>query len=144
MREALDEPAVVVGGDTAVVHAGRVLGKPADPAEAAAMISSLGGGSHEVLSGLAVATGSALASGVSRTEVRFRPVSDAEAEAYAATGEPLDKAGAYGIQGLGAALVDSIEGDYYTVVGFPVPLFVRLLARVGRHYDFGRIERLAD
>lgn len=144
-------PLMVVGGDTVVVHDGRVLAKPADENDAVAMLMSLSGERHEVLSGLAVV---ALAEtegsrggdeavrtvgGVARTVVRMRSFDVETARRYVATGEPMDKAGSYGIQGRGAALVAGIEGDYYSVVGFPVGLFLDLLARVGWRFAFGSL-----
>jgi septum formation protein len=134
--------ALVVGGDTLVVDGARVLGKPGDEAEAARMLISLAGRAHTVLSGLALAgapgTGETLST-VTRTQVRFRAYGEDIARAYAATGEPLDKAGGYGIQGLGAALVSGVEGDYYSVVGFPVSAFMELLERAGLRYEFGSL-----
>lgn len=132
--------ALVVGGDTVVVHEGRVLGKPADDEDAVRMLLSLAGRVHEVLSGIAVAGPLGTRSAVGRAEVRFRPFGRAEARAYVATGEPRDKAGGYGIQGFGATLVEEIHGDYYTVVGFPVGRFLDLLADLGWRYAFGRLD----
>lgn len=138
--EAAHEPdALVVAGDTIVVLDGRVLGKPRDEADATAALMSLAGRTHEVLTALALAGRHGIVSGVSRTAVRFRDFDVQTAQAYVATREPMDKAGAYGIQGFGAALVDSIAGDYYCVVGFPVGAFLDLLARAGWHYEFGRL-----
>ena len=140
---SMGEPgALVVGGDTVVVDGRRVLGKPRSLDEAASMLAGLAGKRHEVYSGLAISGGHGTASGVARASVRFRPFDPATARRYAETGEPGDKAGAYGIQGLGAALVDSVDGDYYCVVGFPVSLFVQLLERAGWRYDFGSLTRL--
>jgi septum formation protein len=136
---ARDPSALVVGGDTVVVTDGRVLGKPKDTDDAVSMLVSLAGRSHEVLSGLALAGAHGTVSAVARAEVRFRPFDREAARCYAETGEPLDKAGAYGIQGLGAALVDAVDGDYYCVVGFPVGAFLDLLVRAGWRYDFGRL-----
>ncbi len=134
---ARDARALVIGGDTVVVHGDVVLGKPSTEEAAVAMLLSLSGGTHSVLSGLALWRDGDLASGVSSTVVRMRPFDEAMARAYVATEEPMDKAGGYGIQGLGAALVAGIEGDYYSVVGFPVGLFVELVERVGWRYAFG-------
>ena len=137
---AVAEPgALVVGGDTVVVDRGRVLSKPANPAAAIDMLRSLSGRDHEVLSGLALSGVHGISSGVSSTLVRMRAFDSAVAAAYVETGEPLDKAGAYGIQGLGAALVERIEGDYYSVVGFPVGVFVDLLERAGWRFLFGTL-----
>jgi septum formation protein len=134
--------ALVIGGDTIVVDGGQVLGKPASDVEAVAMLVRLSGHTHEVLSGVAVAGPRGVSSSVGRADVRMRAFTRADAEAYVATGEPLDKAGAYGIQGRGAALVQEIRGDYYTVVGLPVSHLVALLERSGWRYAFGRLEPL--
>lgn len=136
---------LVVGGDTVVVDGATVLAKPVDEDDAVAMLVSLSGKRHEVLSGLAlVASGGAdgvvrTVSGVARTVVRMRSFDEETARRYVATGEPMDKAGGYGIQGRGAALVAGVEGDYYSVVGFPVGLFLDLLARVGWRFAFGSL-----
>jgi septum formation protein len=131
--------AVVIGADTIVVIDGAILGKPRDAAEARAMLRRLAGRDHEVFTAVAVAYGGRTASGVRRTGVRFRALDDATIAAYVATGEPLDKAGAYGIQGFGAVLVERIDGDYFTVMGLGLALLVDLLAQVGLHYRFGAI-----
>lgn len=139
---ALDVPdALVVGGDTVVLRDERVLGKPESADRAVQMLMSLAGREHEVLSGLALAGDHGVVSGVSRTTVRFRDFDPGVARRYVATGEPLDKAGAYGIQGLGAALIESVDGDYSSVVGFPVAVFLDLLEKAGWRYDFGRLAR---
>lgn len=126
---------LVVGADTVVVLRRRILGKPADPAEARVFLLALSGRTHRVVTGVAVidaATGrSEVATAV--TAVRMRRFDAAEAERYVATGEPMDKAGAYGIQGRGALLVSEIRGDYFNVVGLPLVLLVDLLRRFGRN-----------
>jgi septum formation protein len=133
----------VLGADTVVVLDGEVLGKPARRQDAVATLLRLSGREHVVFSGLALADPSGgVHSAVSSTRVRFRAFDEALARLYVQTGEPLDKAGSYGIQGLGAALIDGIEGDYFTVVGFPVPAFVALLERAGWRYAFGTLERI--
>lgn len=134
--------ALIVAGDTVVVDGDRVLGKPKSAEEATAMIQSLAGRTHHVYSGLALVGEHGTVSSVARASVRFRGFDEAAARRYAETGEPTDKAGGYGIQGLGAALVDSIDGDYYCVVGFPVGVFLDLLERAGWRYDFGTLTRL--
>lgn len=134
--------ALVVAGDTVVVDGERVLVKPSDPHEAVSMLVSLSGRTHDVLSGLAVSGAHGTVSGVARARVRFRSFDEGVARRYVASGEPMDKAGGYGIQGLGAALVEAIEGDYYCVVGFPVSVFLDLLERAGWRYDFGSLTRL--
>jgi septum formation protein len=133
----LHSGAAVIGGDTVVTLDGDILGKPSGLEDAETMLLRLAGRTHEVASGLAVVTPSGeVRSGVSTTEVTFRPFSQEFAHAYVATGEPLDKAGAYGIQGLGGALVTEIRGDYYSVVGLPVPLLLRLFEECGWAYTF--------
>ena len=134
--------ALVVGGDTVVVREGVVLGKPVDGEQAVSMLLGLSGRTHVVLSGIALAGPGGTVSAVGRAAVRFRRFGREEAEAYVATGEPLDKAGAYGIQGRGAALVEGIDGDYYTVVGFPIVRFLELLERSGWRYGFGCMDRI--
>jgi septum formation protein len=140
---SMTEPdGLVIGGDTVVVDGRRVLGKPRSIDEAVTMLAGLAGRRHEVYSALAIAGGHGTVSGVARASVRFRGFDPATARRYVETGEPSDKAGAYGIQGMGAALVDAVDGDYYCVVGFPVSVFVELLERAGWRYDFGRLTRI--
>lgn len=141
---ALARPgALVIGGDTVVVVDGdRVLGKPGDEEDAVAILLSLAGKEHDVLSAVALAGDGETVCAVGRARVRFRAFDAEEARAYAATGEPLDKAGAYGIQGIGAALVDRLDGDYYTVVGFPIVRFLALLEQKGWRYLSGRLHPL--
>ena len=131
--------AAVIGADTIVVVDGEILGKPRDAAEARAMLRRLSGREHVVYTGVAVARDGRLASGIRQTTVRFHPLDDAAIAEYVATGEPLDKAGAYGIQGYGAVLVERIEGDYFTVMGLGLELLVELLAAVGLRYRFGEV-----
>ncbi len=124
---------LVVGGDTVVVLDGTVLGKPADRADAAEMLSALAGREHEVLSGIAVVSGDdrRLATDVERTRVRMTPLDAERIGWYVDTGEPMDKAGSYAIQGLGAAFVESIDGSYTNVVGLPLAALRRLMAEIG-------------
>jgi septum formation protein len=137
---AVDRPgAAVIGADTIVVIDGAILGKPGDEAEAAAMLRRLSGREHEVFTAVAVSYGGRVASGVSRTNVRFRALDGAAIAEYVATGEPMDKAGAYGIQGFGAVMVEWIEGDFFTVMGLGLGLLVELLAGVGLRYRFGEV-----
>jgi len=131
--------AAVVGADTIVVIDGEILGKPRDAAEARAMLRRLAGRGHDVFTAVAVAWRGAVVSGTQRTAVWFRPMDEATIAAYVATGEPLDKAGAYGIQGYGAVLVERIEGDYFTVMGLGLGLLVELLGRLGLEYRFGAV-----
>jgi len=137
--------ALVLAGDTVVVLDGAVLGKPTSIEEAEAVLLRLSGRTHTVFTALALADGGGrVHSLVDRTRVTFRPFDRAVARAYIRTGEPFDKAGSYGIQGRGAALVSGIEGDYHTVVGLPVHGLVTLLERAGWHYTFSGIEPLAS
>ncbi len=137
--------ALVLAGDTVVVLDGRILGKPRDTGEAVEMLLALSGRTHLVVSGLALALPhGAVKAGAMTTEVTFRDFDSALAEAYVATGEPMDKAGAYGIQGFGGALVREIRGDYNTVVGLPIPLLLDLLAEGGVHYAFGTLSPLSE
>ncbi|MDO8665823.1 MAG: Maf family protein, partial [Gemmatimonadales bacterium] len=131
--------AVVVGADTIVVVDGDILGKPRDATEAGARLRRLGGRDHLVHTAIAVAYEGRVVSGVETTQVRFRPLDEATIALYVATGEPLDKAGAYGIQGFGAVLVERIEGDYFTVMGLGLVRLVALLAEVGLEYRFGEL-----
>ncbi len=131
--------AAVIGADTNVVIDGEILGKPRDAEEAGAMLRRLSGREHDVYTGVAVAYGRQLASGVERTRVTFRALDDDTIAAYVATGEPMDKAGAYGIQGYGAVLVERIDGDYFTVMGLGLGLMVQLFRRVGLDYRFGAL-----
>lgn len=126
---------VVVGADTAVVVDGRVLGKPRDEAEILTHLGWLSGRAHDVLSAVAVVYGSTASPQVEvrlcPSRVWFRALAPAECKAYRATGEPLDKAGSYGIQGLAAAFVTRLEGNWSAVVGLPLPDTVELLERAG-------------
>lgn len=127
---------LVIGADTIVVCDGRVLGKPADLTEAAEMLRTLSGRRHEVITGLAVfkVAGRIIVDcrvDIESTMVYFRQLEEREIKAYLRTGEPLDKAGAYGIQGKGALLVQRIEGCYFNVVGLPVGLLARMLESYG-------------
>ena len=133
--------ALVIGSDTVVVLAETVLGKPKNAREAADMLMRLQGRIHRVETAVAVAApGRHLVSSVETVRVRFRPFERDIAEAYVATGEPLDKAGAYGIQGYGAALVEGIEGDYFAVMGLPINRLLGLLRTLGWRYNFQTLE----
>lgn len=125
------EQAPVLAADTAVVLGREILGKPADVGEAAAMLERLSGRSHRVLTAVALDCGGQVESRHSDSEVRFRATTAAERLAYCATGEPLDKAGGYGIQGHAAVFVESLQGSYSGVVGLPLFETAALLARAG-------------
>ena len=119
---------VVLGADTSVVLDGRILGKPADRDDALATLSALSGRTHQVLTAVALVSRERLESRVVTSQVTFRPLSQAEIEAYWASGEPQDKAGCYGIQGLAAVFVSQLHGSYSAVVGLPLCETAALLA----------------
>ena len=122
--------AVVIAADTVVSLDGAILGKPADKLEAFRMLSTLSGARHQVHTGVTVMRDGEKQIEHETTDVTFRELSEEEIEHYLATGEPMDKAGAYGIQGYGALLVERIEGDYYNVMGLPVCRLGQMLRRV--------------
>lgn len=129
--------ALVLGADTIVVLGDEVLEKPADAEDAVRMLGRLQGRRHEVITAVCLLADGSAYEAVDRTAVVFRPAGEAFLRAYVATGEPMDKAGGYGIQGYGAALVERIEGDFFGVMGLPVRLVLELLERAGHRYDFG-------
>ncbi|MFC4737443.1 Maf family protein [Bacillus daqingensis] len=122
---------LVLGADTVVAAAGRILGKPQNRQEAASMLRTLSGGTHKVYTGVALAENGETDVFVSDAAVTFYQLDDDEISWYTATGEPDDKAGAYGIQGLGAVLVERVEGDYSAVVGLPAAKVFRALKKRG-------------
>jgi septum formation protein len=127
----LAEQAPVLGADTAVVCDDEVLGKPAGIAAALEMLAKLSGRTHEVLSAVALASASGTQARLTISKVRFRATTASERAAYCATGEPLDKAGAYGIQGFAAAFVEHLQGSYSAVMGLPLYETAELLAPFG-------------
>ena len=129
---------LVIGADTIVVIDGQVLGKPRDGNDATRMLRLLRGRTHVVMTAVAVAFGGRVASSVELVSVTFRDLTDDEIEDYIATGEPMDKAGAYGIQGYGATIVRRIEGDYFAVMGLSLVLLVALMGELGVSYEFAR------
>ena len=128
---------IVIGSDTLVILDGEALGKPGNVQEAEEMIRALSGRTHAVSTGVAICSPEGVRSFTSETEVEFYDLTEEEIKAYAATGEPMDKAGGYGIQGLGSMLVKSIHGDYYTVVCFPLAEVIRHLPEEYR--PFGKV-----
>lgn len=124
--------AVVIGSDTVVVLEDEIFGKPQDAAAATAMLRRLAGRRHSVYTGVAVADAAGCKSFNSRTEVEFAPLTEEQIQAYVRTGDPMDKAGAYGIQGKGALFVRAVYGDFYTVMGLPV---CRLAEFLQKKYD---------
>ena len=133
-RELLSEesgpPRVVLGADTTVTLDNQILAKPADPADAARMLRLLSGRTHHVITGVAVVTAERTEVAAEVTGVRFLTLSDDEIESYVATGEPMDKAGAYAIQGRAARWIPRVQGCYFNVVGLPLALVSTMLASV--------------
>ena len=134
--------ALVVGSDTVVVIDRAVLGKPKNEDEAVQMLMRLQGRQHRVATGIAVAQGDDVVAEAEIVRVKFHGFDEDYARAYVRTGEPMDKAGAYGIQGFGAALVESIQGDYFAVMGLPVQRMVRMFQHFGWHYSFNGLQAL--
>ena len=126
------DAALVIGADTLVVLGDSVLGQPRDKKEARAMLRALSGATHTVVTGVfLLGPGGGFAQGDSTSRVTFHPLTEEEIRWYVASGEPMDKAGAYAAQCLGAVFIRSIEGSFHNVVGFPLDLFYRLLPDVG-------------
>jgi len=121
----------VIAADTVVVAEGVILGKPKNEEDAIEMLKQLSGKTHKVMTGIAVSYAGEMLAEVCETEVVFRELTDEEIKKYVATGEPLDKAGAYGIQGMGAVLVEKINGCYNNVVGLPLTRLQLILAKLG-------------
>ena len=121
---------VVIAADTVVVLGSTVLGKPADEADAARMLSALSGRDHQVMTGVTVLRGDTALVHTEITDIHFRPLSQQEIARYVATGEPMDKAGAYGIQGGAALFAEKMHGDYYNVMGLPVCALWKMLREI--------------
>ena len=132
--------AVVIGSDTIVVVDGDVLGKPRDEAEAARMLGRLSGRSHTVITAVAVSWKDKVVSDAEEVGVTFHQLTDGQIRDYIATREPMDKAGAYGIQGYGATIVARVDGDYFAVMGLPLQRMVQLMRELGLRYPFGPVE----
>ena len=131
MAVSRDQGDVVIAADTIVVCGGQVLGKPRDEEDAFRILSLLSGRSHEVMTGMTVLTDDEIITHTEVTKIHFRDLLPGEIRAYIATGEPMDKAGAYGIQGGAALFADQMEGDYYNVMGLPVCRLAMLLRGLG-------------
>lgn len=121
----------ILAADTIVYAGSRILGKPGDKTEAAEMLRLLSGSRHTVYTGVALLHRGRLDSAFEKTDVYFRPISEDEIAAYVASGEPMDKAGAYGAQGLAALFIERIDGDFFNVIGLPLCLTGRLLSAAG-------------
>ena len=135
--------AVVIGADTVVVLDGKVLGKPPTLEASREMIRLLNGRTHTVVTAVAVAHAGATREGTEEVAVTFKRLTAEEMDDYVATREGMDKAGAYGIQGFGATIVERIEGDFFAVMGLPLVRLIGLLRDSGLRYRFGNVERAA-
>lgn len=135
---ANDSSALVIGADTIVVIDELILGKPQDVSDAERMLAMLSGRTHTVMTAVAVCHGDRIASSVEIVDVTFVALDENQIREYTATGEPMDKAGAYGIQGYGATIVRRIDGDYFAVMGLSLVRLVALLREIGVSYDFPR------
>ena len=124
------DPLIVLGADTTVVCEGHILAKPEDAADAKRMLRHLSGRTHQVLTGVAAVSRAGVLSAVETTDVTFSEIPESDLAAYCATAEPLDKAGAYGIQGYAARWIPRIDGDYFNVMGLPIARVVRLIEEV--------------
>ena len=130
-RAQAGEGDLILSADTVVALDGAILGKPHSREEAVSMLTALSGRTHQVYTGVTLARGEDILTEHEVTAVTFRPLTAAEIEAYVRSGEPMDKAGAYGIQGLGALLAERLEGDYFNVMGLPLCRVGRMLTRFG-------------
>jgi septum formation protein len=131
---------VVIGSDTIVVVDGDVLGKPTDENDAARMLRRLSGRSHTVITAVAVSWRGRTESDAEEVGVTFHPLTEERIAAYVGTREPMDKAGAYGIQGYGAVNVARVDGDYFAVMGLPLQRLIRVCERLGLRYAYGPLE----
>jgi len=122
---------IIIAADTIVVLDGEVLGKPCDESEAFRMLTLLSGREHEVFTGVTIIQGGSVFSEFEKTLVRFREISKREIDAYIQTGEPMDKAGSYGAQGIGSLFIEGIEGDFFNVMGLPLCRLSRMLEKLG-------------
>ncbi len=124
-----EKQSMIVGADTVVAYQGQILGKPTDEADAKRMLTMLSGQTHEVYTGVCVIEDGKTKTFYEETKVTFYEISDEQINHYIKTGEPMDKAGSYGIQGKAAVFIKGIEGDYYNVVGFPIARFLQEITK---------------
>ena len=124
-----ENQSMIVGADTVVAYQGQILGKPTDEADAKRMLTMLSGQTHEVYTGVCVIEDGKTKTFYEETKVTFYEISDEQIDHYIKTGEPMDKAGSYGIQGKAAVFIKGIEGDYYNVVGFPIARFLQEITK---------------
>lgn len=130
VRKNFENDHLIVAADTIVFQAGKVMEKPADKLQAAEYLSKLAGSVHHVYTGVAITYKNRVYSDYAKSRVEFYPLSARDIESYIKTGEPMDKSGAYGIQGYGCQFIKSISGCYFNVMGFPVSLFYRMLEKI--------------
>lgn len=130
-RQNAEENFAVVGSDTVVAFEGEIIGKPTDKKDAAEILRKLSGKTHTVYTGVAVLTEGNVQLDCSTTDVTFATLSDDEIKKYIESGEPMDKAGAYGIQGPFGMFVEKINGNYFTVIGMPLPILYSMLKKIG-------------
>jgi len=121
---------LIIGADTIVVLNNEIIGKPQNNEDAFQILKKLSGKCHEVLTGVSIILNNLQISDIAKTKVYFKPISDEDIREYISTGEPMDKAGAYGIQGYGSQFIDKIEGCYFNVMGFPIPLFYEMCIKL--------------
>ena len=143
-QRTASDPLIVLGADTCVLSNGEILGKPTDQADARRMLEMLSGRTHQVITGLTVLTAHESFADVDITQVTFNVITETEMARYLASGEPMDKAGAYGIQGFAARWIPRIEGDYFNVVGLPIARTVALLAEAALAWDRRSAEVLSS
>ena len=124
-----EKQSMIVGADTVVAYQGQILGKPTDEADAKRMLTMLSGQTHEVYTGVCLIEDGEAKTFYEETKVTFYEISDEQIDRYIKTGEPMDKAGSYGIQGKAAVFIKGIEGDYYNVVGFPIARFLQEITK---------------
>lgn len=124
-----EKQSMIVGADTVVAYQGQILGKPTDEADAKRMLTMLSGQTHEVYTGVCIIEDGKTKTFYEETKVTFYEISDEQIDHYIKTGEPMDKAGSYGIQGKAAVFIKGIEGDYYNVVGFPIARFLQEITK---------------
>ena len=121
---------LIIGADTIVVLNNEIIGKPQNNEDAFQILKKLSGKCHEVSTGVSIILNNLQISDIAKTKVYFKPISDEDIREYISTGEPMDKAGAYGIQGYGSQFIDKIEGCYFNVMGFPIPLFYEMCIKL--------------
>ncbi|MDP8226682.1 MAG: Maf family protein [Candidatus Celaenobacter polaris] len=121
---------LIIGSDTIVVLDNMIIGKPQNDEEAFQILKKLSGKCHEVLTGVSILFHDSQISDIAKTKVFFKLIADEDIKEYISTGEPMDKAGAYGIQGYGSQFIDTIDGCYFNVMGFPIPLFYEMIKKV--------------